>query len=174
LARNHGLRLMPLATKNGSIIVKDGRLAENCGCCGGWYCYPCDCGVPVARIRITDFRTSSVGSPSGSFPCDLTGTHLVTHPAGSGLACCREYVATVCGGVSLKIQEGTLGAIGNFAAVLLVSLGSEVRAASLFRDSVCNHRDGTFSEPQSATANFIDTGSSFVQIRFRVSLSGSA
>jgi hypothetical protein len=29
---------MPLATKNGSIIVKDGKLAENCGCCGGWYC----------------------------------------------------------------------------------------------------------------------------------------
>jgi hypothetical protein len=29
---------MPLATKNGAIIVKDGLLAENCGCCGGWYC----------------------------------------------------------------------------------------------------------------------------------------
>ena len=29
---------MPLATKNGAIIVKDGLLAESCGCCGGWYC----------------------------------------------------------------------------------------------------------------------------------------
>jgi hypothetical protein len=29
---------MPLATKNNSLIVKDGKLAENCGCCGGWYC----------------------------------------------------------------------------------------------------------------------------------------
>jgi hypothetical protein len=29
---------MPLATKNGAIIVKDGKLAENCGCCGEWYC----------------------------------------------------------------------------------------------------------------------------------------
>jgi hypothetical protein len=29
---------MPLATKNNAIIVKDGKLAENCGCCGGWYC----------------------------------------------------------------------------------------------------------------------------------------
>jgi len=29
---------MPLATKNGSLIVKDGKLAENCNCCGGWYC----------------------------------------------------------------------------------------------------------------------------------------
>lgn len=30
---------MPIATKNGSIIVKDGKVAENCDCCGGWYCY---------------------------------------------------------------------------------------------------------------------------------------
>ena len=30
---------MPIATKNGSIIVKDGAVAENCDCCGGWYCY---------------------------------------------------------------------------------------------------------------------------------------
>jgi hypothetical protein len=29
---------MPLATKNNAIIVKDGKLAENCDCCGGWYC----------------------------------------------------------------------------------------------------------------------------------------
>jgi hypothetical protein len=29
---------MPLATKNNAIIVKDGLLAENCACCGGWYC----------------------------------------------------------------------------------------------------------------------------------------
>ena len=34
---------MTIATKNGAIIVKDGKLAESCGCCGGWYCYnnPC-------------------------------------------------------------------------------------------------------------------------------------
>ena len=30
---------MTIATKNNAIIVKDGKLAENCGCCGGWYCY---------------------------------------------------------------------------------------------------------------------------------------
>jgi hypothetical protein len=29
---------MPLATKNNALIVTDGKLAENCGCCGGWYC----------------------------------------------------------------------------------------------------------------------------------------
>lgn len=35
---------MPLATKNNSLIVKDGKVAENCNCCGGWYCYGgCGC-----------------------------------------------------------------------------------------------------------------------------------
>jgi hypothetical protein len=29
---------MTLATKNNALIVKDGKIAENCGCCGGWYC----------------------------------------------------------------------------------------------------------------------------------------
>jgi hypothetical protein len=37
---------MSIAIKNGQVVVKDGRLAENCDCCGGWYCYcaapPCD------------------------------------------------------------------------------------------------------------------------------------
>ena len=37
---------MPIATKNGSLIVKDGKLAESCGCCGGWYCYQ-DCAASV-------------------------------------------------------------------------------------------------------------------------------
>ena len=41
---------MPLATKNGSIIVKDGKLAENCGCCGGWYCYDGICQCPVGSL----------------------------------------------------------------------------------------------------------------------------
>jgi hypothetical protein len=27
---------MPLATKNNAIIIKDGKLAENCNCCGAW------------------------------------------------------------------------------------------------------------------------------------------
>jgi hypothetical protein len=30
---------MPLATKNNAIIVKGGKLAEDCACCGGWYCH---------------------------------------------------------------------------------------------------------------------------------------
>lgn len=39
---------MPLATKNGSLIVKDGQIAENCDCCGGWYCYDINCAYTAA------------------------------------------------------------------------------------------------------------------------------
>ena len=38
---------MNIATQGGKIIVKDGKLAEDCGCCGGWYCYKCDDGFAV-------------------------------------------------------------------------------------------------------------------------------
>jgi len=34
---------MPLATRNGQLIVKDGKLAENCNCCGGGDGGGCPC-----------------------------------------------------------------------------------------------------------------------------------
>jgi hypothetical protein len=42
---------MPLAIKNNAIILKDGKLAENCGCCGGWYCY--NQRLASVRVRFT-------------------------------------------------------------------------------------------------------------------------
>lgn len=52
---------MPLATKNNALIVKDGKVAENCGCCGGWVCCrelsPTTCGgadyVKAASVVVT-------------------------------------------------------------------------------------------------------------------------
>ena len=45
---------MTLATKNGSLIVKDGKVAENCGCCGDWYC----CEDPICAMQ--DIKSISV------------------------------------------------------------------------------------------------------------------
>lgn len=39
---------MPLATKNNAIIVKDGKLAENCNCCTTWNCYQ-SCSTSVCE-----------------------------------------------------------------------------------------------------------------------------
>jgi hypothetical protein len=58
---------MPLATKNNAIIVKDGKLAESCGCCGDWYCYN-NCAdflcvdAPTASVTLaaTDFLANAI------------------------------------------------------------------------------------------------------------------
>jgi hypothetical protein len=74
---------MPLATKNNAIIVKDGKLAENCDCCGGWYCcsgYPywsygglsgCDPKEYISVVSVTietgeDFSSKRSGYTSCS------------------------------------------------------------------------------------------------------------
>jgi hypothetical protein len=43
---------MPLATRNNALIVKDGKVAENCGCCAGWYC--CEDRIGQCRDRLGD------------------------------------------------------------------------------------------------------------------------
>ena len=59
---------MTIATKNGAIIVKDGKLAENCGCCGdGWYCCrtsrdETSTSPPCQLSSILDSVTVTIGS----------------------------------------------------------------------------------------------------------------
>jgi hypothetical protein len=58
---------MPLATKNNAIIIKDGKLAENCNCCGGWYCYGCGEGFkydPLTGFDCNAFGTVSISGVS--------------------------------------------------------------------------------------------------------------
>lgn len=54
---------MPIATKNNSLIIKDGKLADGCVCCGGWNCYQ-DCSTPIC---------SPCGF-AGSMPSSVTAT----------------------------------------------------------------------------------------------------
>jgi len=65
---------MPLATKNGSIIVKDGLLAENCGCCS------CKCGNTLAGYA---GQATYGGFPgrwccSGDRPSEITVEYAAT------------------------------------------------------------------------------------------------
>ena len=69
-----------LATKNGSLIVKDGKLAEDCVCCGEWYCcFSPACvadslsSVSVA-ISAQDYLIWQHGYTSGS--SGITNTYL--------------------------------------------------------------------------------------------------
>ena len=68
---------MTLATKNGSLIVKDGQIAEDCGCCGDWYCYKCEDGFAV---DCRNFGTVSINGNS-TFQPRIT---LSTTSAGVG------------------------------------------------------------------------------------------
>ena len=91
---------MPLATKNGSLIVKSGSLAENCNCCaGGWYCYSCDCGKPSVTVTLSNFSayytfTSLV----------INGTYTLSHPLTGLSSCCESWeyrndiTSETCGG----------------------------------------------------------------------------
>jgi hypothetical protein len=62
---------MTIATKNGAIIVKDGKLAENCECCGGWYCCEFEACAIANAIKVT------FDSPCGG---DLVGTSKQLEP----------------------------------------------------------------------------------------------
>lgn len=53
---------MPLATKNGSLVVKNGSVAQDCNCCSpvGWYC----CESPecaIQRLSSVSVELSAVG-----------------------------------------------------------------------------------------------------------------
>jgi len=70
---------MPLATKNNAIIVTGGKLAENCGCCGGWYCDTIY-GACVVNGVCTSKCESECAAAGGTF-----------HGSGSG--CCSSVTS---------------------------------------------------------------------------------
>jgi hypothetical protein len=85
---------MPLATKNNAIILKDGKLAENCDCCGGeWYCDGGVCGSCISGSYPSAINTSIRLTFSG----DIEG--IATLPAklklfatvDQGIGACADY-----------------------------------------------------------------------------------
>lgn len=56
---------MPLATRNNAIIVKDGKVAENCNCCAGWWCCP-EVMHATLSVNFNDYETVVVSG--GVFP----------------------------------------------------------------------------------------------------------
>jgi len=65
---------MPLATKNGSLIVKSGSIAESCSCCAptaGWYCcasrscLPDNINAITVTVTAEDWHEYSAGSATG-------------------------------------------------------------------------------------------------------------
>ena len=93
---------MTLATKNGAVIVKDGKLAESCGCCGEWYCYG-GCGC-------SDQRPSAL-SASLSFSLNQTAYgQMQTGAFGGGqMHQCAKYTSSSFSDVSKTVSLSYTG-----------------------------------------------------------------
>jgi len=114
---------MTLATKNNAIIVKDGKLAEDCGCCGGWYCYPppLPCNVcpelpstislSISFPQISTFYTTVLLNIGGVMTWrNLRWTPSLTGSTTFTLTKDRSFIFGFC---SYSYNAGPLGVGGN-------------------------------------------------------------
>jgi hypothetical protein len=114
---------MTIATKNGSVIIKDGSVAQNCGCCGGWIC----CQDPACLYQLYDVRlTISTNVPytpvpespyTATFILPYLGPETSQDSNGSIVSAARTW------GASLGIEEDCGNPAAVFKAVWPISSG---------------------------------------------------
>jgi hypothetical protein len=99
---------MPLASKNNAIIVKDGKLAENCGCCGGWYCYLEDCPCSYAGKLPSSLNAEVAFNLTGNmYNATILGS-LGTYSQSASFRITPAQAAAVNGSYKLDSQAGVL------------------------------------------------------------------
>lgn len=148
---------MTLATKNGSLITKDGKLGTDCACCGGWYCdsvtcWCCDLTTFLPSCRVitipgdscqTDFNVKQM---DGRIPCATTEVTArmsgwVAGQCSSGLSP-LGYAVTEADkfNTSVVFQElcGGGGASKAFAADGVLFLGGSMLIAAGFSNQQLN------------------------------------
>jgi hypothetical protein len=121
---------MPLATKNNAIIVKDGKLAENCGCCGGWYCYDgaaagkcfCVCEDPLKALP--NVLLFNCVAQSWSPPSNLTG--WPNPDTGGNISLARQFISTTCD----RVWAGSYVSAGRTINVTVIARGIESDSTS--------------------------------------------
>ena len=129
---------MPLATKNGSLIVKDGQIAENCGCCNGL----CSPGRTKATLTISGLPSCPVGHFSNREMSDDDCSYTIFRigaPLGNNQNVCK-YATTWHSSVNQWL---------NFSAYYGNSISIDVRSNTL----LLMHENGTalFSPPEGKT-----------------------
>ena len=134
---------MPIATKNGSLIVKDGNIAESCGCCGGWYCCASPSCVPLdvssvsvsitaedylAKYNMRDnliFANSPYKSSAGFLGSLFSGTRQLTKVASTQSPAMSRWETTYSGfpaGCGSQTLSVTLNANSSFYADVMTIL----------------------------------------------------
>lgn len=101
-----------IGTKNGSVIVKDGSVAENCNCCTKWLCM-CDCAAGPGYPRFIKVSISNAplyASQGYTGPNSLNGdyqTENVNFSEGwsdsDGNVCCVYTVSVLLFSVPLAM-----------------------------------------------------------------------
>jgi hypothetical protein len=81
---------MPLATKNNALILKDGKIAENCNCCGDWYCDVSGGGACCEDGPVGSPPTCSI---KAACDCEAIGQSF----KGVGTKCETSPCCTKCG-----------------------------------------------------------------------------
>jgi hypothetical protein len=158
---------MTLATKNGSLIVKDGKIAENCGCCGGWYCLSCDCGLASVSLLVTEF----VSDNTQLFNPSPNGQYVMTHPSGVQ-ACCQMWVTTIPGGIVVTLYEYPEDGRWRTPPDVFLS-GTHITGGIGLSASPCNLRNGEYSSPVLLpNGNYAADPMNPVGFRFKLSIAG--
>ena len=157
-----------IATKGGTVIVKDGKAAEGCGCCGGWYCWSCDCGLSSVSLTITDFRSfeQSLFNPS------INGTYTMSHPQGVD-ACCEMWVVDIPGGITVTLYQNWSDDVPTLPTILLSGQGIS-GGGTVLTGTPCTVRDGAYSSPATVTGDYSDPSNSMnvAGFSFKASVSG--
>ena len=117
---------MPLATQNGSLIVKNGSVAENCNCCGGWYCYAeCPCSyadlMPNTLSATLKFTLPGpiYGAATGNFIAATQQCTRLTPEQASSIN--GTYTLSKIGTCTYRVSSGGI--------VIQVTVGSRVNCS---------------------------------------------
>jgi hypothetical protein len=96
---------MTIATQSGSLIVKDGKIAENCGCCAGWYCYCKDLVWPQMGFSFQYNGTPILGMFNPEYlECGSSNSNAFNY----ALPCTKVIYADFRPGTDFE-RQGTVG-----------------------------------------------------------------
>lgn len=97
-----------IATKNGSVIVKDGSIGTDCRCCGGWYCCAdvFSCSTPLAvSVKITAVDAIGLYTLSGG-ECSAPGSSTASGTVSQSAVRIR-HVAALAGTHLLRLTSSS-------------------------------------------------------------------
>jgi hypothetical protein len=121
---------MPLATKNGSLIVKDGKLAESCGCCDEWVCAGSDFGACCGPSGCRVVRQCDCDTAHGERFLGI-GTNCSSILSCPGVPVCDVYT---------NADAATLRVTVNITSFTLRDAGEGVYCGSIFQQAATTGR----------------------------------